>query len=177
MDYKTYITESRFCECDYTKLQITGPVRQLRLLHAAIGLSTEMLELLEVNEGRRMNDALLELGDICWFAATICDELGYVPTGKACSPVRLAMLAQWIEAATSAIKAHIYYGRTLPDDFARSVGLILDAATSIGRTSLDRDPLAANLAKLRVRYADKFEAGRANVRNTAAEATAATANQ
>lgn len=174
MDYKTYITESRFCECDYTKLQITGPVRQLRLLHAAIGLSTEMLELLEANEGRRMNDALLELGDICWFAATICDELGHVPTASR-TPIKLATLSQWIEAVASTVKAHIYYGRALPADFARSAGAVLDAAASIGTISLDRDPLAANLAKLRVRYADKFEASRANVRNTAAEATAAVA--
>ena len=174
MDYKTYITESRFCECDYTKLQLAGPVRQLRLLHAAIGLGTEMLELQQANAEHKMNDALLELGDICWFAATICHELGHVPTGNACSPVRVAVLAQWIEAAASAIKAHVYYGRALPADFARSVGLILDAANSIGRVSLDRDPLATNLVKLRVRYADKFDASRANVRDTAAEA--ATAN-
>lgn len=174
MDYKTYIAESRFCECDYTKLQLTGSVRQLRLLHAAIGLSTEMLELQEANNNHRMNDALLELGDICWFAATICHEFGHVPNATR-SPVRVAMLAHWIESVVSAVKAHVYYGRALPTDFARSVGIILDAAASIGIVSLDRDPLAANIAKLRVRYADKFEASRANERNTAAEAAAATA--
>ena len=173
MDYKTYITESRFCECDYTKLQLAGPVRQLRLLHAAIGLSTEMLELQEANNNRRMNDALLELGDICWFAATICHELDHTPVGGR-APVELATLAKWIESVVSAVKAHVYYGRALPTDFARSTGMILNAAASIGVVSLDRDPLATNLAKLRVRYGDKFEASRANVRDTAAEA--ATAN-
>ena len=170
MDYKTYITESRFCECDYTKLQLAGPVRQLRLLHAAIGLSTEMLELQQANAERKMNDALLELGDICWFAATICHELDHTPVGGR-APVELATLAKWIESVVSAVKAHVYYGRALPDDFARSAGMILNAAASIGICSLDRDPRAANLAKLRVRYADKFEASRANVRDTAAEAT------
>ena len=173
MDYKTYITESRFCECDYTKLQLAGPVRQLRLLHAAIGLSTEMLELQQANAERKMNDALLELGDICWFAATICHELDHTPVGGR-APVELATLAKWIESVVSAVKAHVYYGRALPTDFARSTGMILNAAASIGVVSLDRDPLATNLAKLRVRYGDKFEASRANVRNTAAEA--ATAN-
>ena len=170
MDYKTYITESRFCECDYTKLQLAGPVRQLRLLHAALGLSTEMLELQEANNNRRMNDALLELGDICWFAATICHELDHTPVGGR-APVELATLAKWIESVVSAVKAHVYYGRALPTDFARSTGMILNAAASIGVVSLDRDPLATNLAKLRVRYADKFDASRANVRDTAAEAT------
>ena len=173
MDYKTYITESRFCECDYTKLQLAGPVRQLRLLHAAIGLSTEMLELQQANAERKMNDALLELGDICWFAATICHELDHTPVGGR-APVELATLAKWIESVVSAVKAHVYYGRALPTDFARSTGMILNAAASIGVVSLDRDPLATNLAKLRVRYGDKFEASRANVRDTAAEA--ATAN-
>ena len=170
MDYKTYITESRFCECDYTKLQLAGPVRQLRLLHAAIGLSTEMLELQQANAEHKMNDALLELGDICWFAATICHELDHTPVGGR-APVELATLAKWIEAVVSAVKAHVYYGRALPTDFARSAGMILNAAASIGVVSLDRDPLATNLVKLRVRYPDKFDASRANVRDTAAEAT------
>ena len=173
MDYKTYITESRFCECDYTKLQLAGPVRQLRLLHAALGLSTEMLELQEANNNRRMNDALLELGDICWFAATICHELDHTPVGGR-APVELATLAKWIESVVSAVKAHVYYGRALPTDFARSAGMILNAAASIGICSLDRDPLATNLVKLRVRYADKFDASRANERNTAAEAAVTT---
>ena len=173
MDYKTYITESRFCECDYTKLQLAGPVRQLRLLHAAIGLSTEMLELQQANAERKMNDALLELGDICWFAATICHELDHTPVGGR-APVELATLAKWIESVVSAVKAHVYYGRALPTDFARSTGMILNAAASIGVVSLDRDPLATNLVKLRVRYADKFDASRANERNTAAEAAVTT---
>lgn len=169
MDYKTYIEESRFCECDYSKLKLIGDLRTMRLLHGALGLTAELLELQESNAKGDMVNTTLELGDIAWFAATICHACGHEPS-KHSRRYSIADLRVEIEKVASAVKALVYYGRPLPDDFAFMAGQILVGARMVGINQLNTDPLPLNIKKLRTRYPEKFTEFAANNRDTAAEA-------
>src|SRR5690606_5016493 len=64
-----------------TNSPVTGsnPEVSPNLLHAALGLASEVLEVLLANPA----DTLAELGDVCWFVALAGFELGCDPFADA----------------------------------------------------------------------------------------------
>lgn len=69
---------------EYVKLAIRteskvmiGSKRNTRIAHAALGLTSELSELFEASiEDKPDWNRVEELGDLCWYLAIICDELG-----------------------------------------------------------------------------------------------------
>lgn len=138
-----------------------------RLIHAALGLATEALEL---KAAKHQDGQLEELGDICWYAAVAFDELKQSPPPT--ETVRtIAQLCASAEAFASGVKAHIFYGRTL-DGVVHIPGALLADIRATVYNATNTNIFELNIAKLRARYPDKFTTAAANNRNLSAEADA-----
>lgn len=83
---KNYISLATRSECDYgpAALRLVKDPRLIRLLHAAMGLSTESGELLDalkkhIYYGKDLDlvNLLEESGDLFWYLAIIADALGH----------------------------------------------------------------------------------------------------
>lgn len=156
-----------------------GPTR---LLHAALGLPTEALELAAaINGNLPIASQIEEMGDICWFCALAIKELGHAPTQvdvSAAPKAGIVSVYKMCEEFASRIKAAIFYGSPskpsdpTPDSWMQLPGRILarllaisNAQLTLGRNHI----LDANMAKLRKRYPNKFTAFDAVNRNTVGE--------
>ena len=189
MTIQDYAAARTKYETDYKACAITsevlGPAAH-KLVHYALGLSTEALELIGAIKAQKpMASQLEELGDICWFAAGACDVLGRWPTDEqinAAPKTGAFELAAMCEEFASRIKAGLFYGRIAKpcDPYQHSWQLmpaailartlaIANAQTTLGRNAL----LATNIQKLEVRYnKGSFNAAAFINRNTAAELAA-----
>lgn len=85
MDSKKYIKQALVTEArDWSPVASRlGETPNIRVLHAAMGLSTEANEILDhmkkvVFYGKPMDrvNLLEEVGDLFWYCAILCDELG-----------------------------------------------------------------------------------------------------
>lgn len=159
MDMNTYIqdalrTESTIFKPDHP-----------RLLHAVVGLQTEATEALVAGYNDDRDNLAEELGDLLWYAAIAADEfeatfselmmLADPPSSN--MALDLAMAAS---AALDHLKKVTFYGREIDRLFlARKVGTILSIVHATAQQDLGYglDVLQeANIAKLRVRYPEKF---------------------
>lgn len=132
------------------------PFDGARLMHAALGLSTECLELSESIRNRRpIEEQLAELGDICWFSAVACDAIGALPNLAKIAPLTgIHYLYNLCEGFASRIKAAAWYGSPVkPDDtldyWKKFPPRIFEVAVSIGNQH--GHVLEANVAKLTAR--------------------------
>jgi NTP pyrophosphatase (non-canonical NTP hydrolase) len=83
-DLMNYVEEALRSENkDFQSLIGRVDVRSIRLLHGAMGLDTESGEIMDSMKRHIIYDSDLnvvnireELGDIMWYVALICDELG-----------------------------------------------------------------------------------------------------
>ena len=127
-----------------------------RLVHSALGLTTEALELYD-SKSKGVPAQLAELGDICFFAAMAMDELQNFDIPREI-PASLDNLLMLIETFGSRVKSGIFYGvvkkdtdkylwRTLPPR-------IFHMAIELGKRG-NYDVLQINVDKLGVRYPDK----------------------
>lgn len=158
-----------------------------RLLHALSGLVSERGEL--AYEVRTPQDLLEERGDVSWYSAIIldtidCGEDKVYPVTRAAeffqdgcrpavsAPGYVTELDRYLHLASDIIKAYAFYGRTTFVHPLMAVGAEPEDAMavlySITRTLLAEfstaEIRAANIAKLKARYPDKFTEEAANAR-------------
>lgn len=149
-----------------------------RLLHAAVGMSTEVAELLLSDED--VTNVKEELGDILWYVAIVASVFELDEIEKLillCNrelveedPFR-ALLGSAGEGL-DCIKRNLFYGLDLDEArFGQHVGSVLYAVQILAEDegwTLD-DLKQANIGKLSARYPEKFTTEAAVNRDVAAE--------
>lgn len=180
MTLKEYIPLAIRTECDYKATQFWAgrehfytPPNHWRLAHAAIGISTECAELIiAINKGDFVN-ILEEIGDILWYGAIALNSFSVVD-------VHIATRDEFGSDTLSATAGHLldlvkkemFYGKAVDKSKAISALMtILSICASIAR-DLDTclsDIMDKNIAKLRIRYPEKFTEHHAENRDLATE--------
>lgn len=142
-------------------------VRTQRLLHAVMGMLTEIEEVLDNHSADTVDDVnrAEEWGDIAWYLAILSREYSVLPgpegpVGEGVSADRSIMtLTKHLLRFLDMLKKSIYYGRKFDDDTACAL------TSSIMRASFEyaegvgidtSQAMRANIEKLRARYGDKF---------------------
>lgn len=160
------------------------PVREritndtIHLLHAAMGLSTEVKELFEATDSVNIME---ECGDFLWYSALMCKVFGLelrdcinmadpqLPSGNPLNwlnqPVVIACCASEI---LDHVKKHIFYGR--PIDRLEIAGRLALLLRSVERVLGDAgftmdDAMARNIHKLRTRFPNCYTDESANNRD------------
>ena len=183
------VTEAR----DMAPLQERfSQIRNIRLLHGAIGLSSELAEAQEMVEKPSIDAVNLkeEMGDLFWYMGIIIDELKFNPeeifvnleTGALVTYTtqdQRAILQHNINGMVKSagvlidfLKKSVMYGKDLNVDGVKGKLQELDyyinqALRHYGQTS--QASRERNIEKLRARYGEKFTEAAANERNLAVE--------
>lgn len=165
-----YIKKATLTE-SLDKFKVDSP----RILHAVIGVNTEVGELLlATNE----TNWIEEIGDVLWYIAVLADEieasfdelnlLGQMEEAD----VSMVSLFSYANSALDLIKRGLFYGVELDQlGLARCIGVVLHLL----KTMLEQEELTlemamdANIAKLTRRYGDKFTTEAAVHRDVEAE--------
>jgi hypothetical protein len=172
--------------------------RNIRLIHAALGLSSDLDELIAAVD---LANAIEESGDEFWFTAIACEALEINiqdaiewssnprhwirPSGRRYPDTR-AQFEEEMRAAVAAfasdVKAMVFYGKHADKDgtrlTAKMKGALFTFVHLLGnycQVYLGVSPsavMAANIAKLQARYPGKFSAEAALNRDTDAEKAA-----
>lgn len=125
-----------------------------RLLHAALGVCTEVAEL---HDGHTVVNKLEELGDILWYLAIADDVLDWHSEHYHADMMKPALF--YIGEIQDVVKRHIFYGKSLDvERISRSFSAILEhvmADLKMSGLPLE-DCCRANIMKLEKRYPEKF---------------------
>lgn len=167
------------------KFKVDNP----RLLHAVIGVNTEVIEMVigAVEDEPSLENLFEEMGDICWYMAIACDEMKI-------SFNDLLLLADEVEVGEDSLAALFSSAGNALDLMKKSLfyGVELDTAkfgTHLGTVLRCLDLFAheegwtlsaiqeGNIAKLRARYGEKFTTEAAINRNVEAEMGALSGSQ
>ncbi len=189
LTYKTYLPLAKVTEGPYDTFVVSGlkPYNAARLLHMALGLATEALEL-QSSIARKLpvEESTLELSDICWFSALACEELGYAPDEayqKLWQPQGIQKVYDKCEEFASRVKAGLVYGSPVkksdptPDYWKTIPAEIFGRTLAIGNNLPSGCILTININKLRARYGEKFSAHDALNRDVVKEAKKAFASE
>lgn len=140
-----------------------------RLLHAFMGLVTEVAE---IGNAESQEDLFEEYGDLFWYLAIACDVLGVTFEDLEGAEIdgTLDPFSAMIVLAAELLdtqKKFIFYGRNYDDmviiSLVGQLYLYVCKELEINDFRLD-EVLAANIAKLRKRYGEKFSSQAANNR-------------
>lgn len=134
-----------------------------RLLHAAMGLSTEGAELIAYTDKQNLVE---ELGDVLWYVALACDELEITMDEAEEASIGsdekgITALENLILAANEILdemKKSTFYGRKIDlPKVVKNLGLVISAVAEIAdeeaMTFLD-EIMEANIEKLRKRFSE-----------------------
>lgn len=155
-----------------------------RLLHAAMGICTEVGELLELESDEHLIE---EAGDLCWYLALGYDTLGldWDAEDDTDVPMRgetpVETLTIFATELLDMVKKQIFYGRELDHQKAALTLKILKQSLFLGLEMCDdetinlKNVVEANIKKLMKRYPGKFSEAAANERDVNAEYAAMTA--
>lgn len=179
MTYQEYLQAARSFEAAEPPSAVQIPALEshdcTKLVHYALGLATEALELVcAVKAGKHFDEQRLELSDILWFSALASAELGVdideseIINNRA-PKQGVFLLADTCEQFASRIKAALIYGSPVkpndPNEFywAQLPKQIFLHACAIGDSSLGAGKLMdLNITKLKKRYpTGAFSAGAA----------------
>ncbi|MEY4616449.1 MAG: hypothetical protein RJB66_1409 [Pseudomonadota bacterium] len=185
---------ARFNVSDENKETSSQAIRNIRLLHATMGICTEVGELFEFLEKANLDFTNLkeEVGDAFWYCGIAIDELNLnlehmVLEGKSLAhsfqetseTAKRAHLVNLLSKATKEssvlldlLKKSAFYGKTLDQDkfnlvITHFVGSMM-AVLALGGFTVE-EAMEVNIAKLRKRYGDKFTEAAAITRNLEAE--------
>lgn len=161
---------------------IIGENRHLsRLLHAAVGVSTEIAEFFD-SGGNPVNE-VEELGDICWYLAIATDEIaatglviqsgGRKSKSKREEFQREALLRSGVFLDT--VKKYAFYGKVPKEtDLVMQVFNLWQAVANLSAACGYEfsEVMEANIRKLHVRYPEKFTVEAEASRNVPAEQAA-----
>lgn len=168
-------------------------VRNIRLLHGAIGLASELAEIVEMQQKRPIDAVNLkeEIGDIYWYMGIMVAELEFNPdeifmstaldlrrseeesdTRDLILTASTDELAISIGTAIDLLKKSVMYGKELNVAGLKQKLIDIDETTQYmlnlyGLTAAEAR--ARNIEKLRARYGEKFTEAAANERNLEAE--------
>lgn len=154
-----------------------------RLLHAAMGICTEVGELLELESVEQMME---ELGDLLWYVALGLDALGADFDGV--EPLEVSIRGETPAESLiilgtdllDLVKKQIFYGREFDAqvaiDLLYGLQVVISAGLKYGESDWTMDDLIeANVKKLMKRYPEKFSEAAANERDVKAEYAAMSA--
>jgi hypothetical protein len=174
---------------DYQSLAMrtakTLPTFHLNLMHAGIGLGTEVGELAETIACAWMqlpvdgNNISEEIGDASWYGALLCDVMSWEFHKQFAEPAVLADMSPTLASAVlgrnpvalqlcltafaaevqGVVKSHVIYGKELDHTkLERALTLFLSTASLLADLhGLDYEAvLTSNIQKLRKRYPDKY---------------------
>lgn len=149
--------------------------RNLRLLHAAIGMSTESSELLAIRDSQNLKE---ELGDFLWY----CGILGGIFILSERDIVNATYDGKTIqeiaEIALDSTKKAVFYGfndRFSEESYIATMRqMAINGFVAVAFSAMDNgwtlsEIMESNIAKLKARYPNKFSAESAHSRNIDAE--------
>lgn len=143
--------------------------RVSRLMHASLGIITELNEL---EEHTNSTNLIEEIGDVMWYLAVICHAFSIrprpIPSNRDLANSAAACLCDISKRA-------YFYGIGVPDEklpqILTYVESIMGHLERISGNRLDQ-AMTTNIAKLRKRYPDKFSEERAVNRDLRVEQAA-----
>lgn len=181
MKLKQYCRLAERTEADPITVSIAGvDAKDIRALHAAMGLVTEAGELLEIfnfpdHEVDAPGHIEEEVGDLFWYVAVLINS-GWI-SGDQVRFIRKYARRQWmddkkklnshelarllsISAASlmDALKKRLWYGKALESEEPAIINILEALFMFCCVRGLDRGKiLDANIAKLKLRYPEKFD--------------------
>lgn len=193
MDAKTYVKNVLVTEArDFSPVQQRlMEIRNIRLIHASAGITSEIAELIALSNksfGTKSLDRvnlLEECGDILWYVGVACDALNCIDVVTA--PINVVDRIEWDddlndslyntssalslnagEFADFAIKKFVFYGKPFNDqpliDRLTKVHTLVETILQEAGFTVEQ-ARERNIAKLKVRYNDKFTEAAALERN------------
>lgn len=182
------VTEAR----DMAPLQERfSQIRNIRLLHGAIGLASELSEIREMAQSEEIDVVNLkeEMGDMFWYMGIMVDELKLSPEMMFVEELTLGEeiydhdrrvelhlaideMTIAVGKAVDLLKKSIMYGKELDVESLMDQLMVLDVFICTSLALYGITPSQArerNIEKLRARYGQKFTEAAANERNLSAE--------
>jgi NTP pyrophosphatase (non-canonical NTP hydrolase) len=186
-----YVSHAMRTEAHWPESKTLAPMLW-RLLHAALGITTELAELVtpHVNMHQAIDTSLNraeEVGDVLWYCAIGYDTLADSETGLCfqddfdaalCLPVgirHLPMANVICGDFVDTLKRAIFYGKPIDQKKACAAlrGVLTETILYARQMGTDpRQALTANIAKLYARYPHKFDGDLAVHRDLSAEEAA-----
>jgi NTP pyrophosphatase (non-canonical NTP hydrolase) len=146
--------------------------KEQRVLHAVIGVLTEVEELLDnhIGDAQDTTNMLEEAGDITWYLAIIGREyqLDYpqiIVRSKNEDPMRLVLkIIKNTCKLLDMMKKKIYYNKPIDENLFKTITnlIMLDVSDYMNTYDIDIEKsFDINIEKLKARYGDKFSSERA----------------
>ena len=143
-----------------------------RLLHAVIGVLTEIEELLDNHIGDKQDDTnrLEEAGDVCWYLAIIGREMNLeypqlIVKTKNDNPMKLVLkIVKNTCKLLDMMKKKLYYNKPIDESQFKTITtlVMLDVSDYMNTYDIDIEKsFDVNIDKLKARYGDKFLSDRA----------------
>lgn len=168
MNWKEYLTMSE----KTLSTEFHCDEKEQKLLHAAIGILTEIEELLDNHSGEEkdLTNMLEEAGDITWYLAIIGREfkIDYpqiIIKDKNNDPLKLVIkLIKNSCKLLDIMKKKIYYNKPIDELKFKNIShlIMLDLSDYMNIYDIDiQKSFNVNIEKLKARYGDKFSSDRA----------------
>jgi len=146
--------------------------REQRLLHAVIGVLTEVEELLDnhIGDEQDITNMLEEAGDITWYLAIIGREMNLdypqlLVKTKNDDPMKLVLkIVKNTCKLLDMMKKKIYYNKPIDDNLFKTITtlVMLDVSDYMNTYDIDIEKsFDVNIDKLKARYGDKFSSEKA----------------
>ena len=186
MDPKEYETNVLITEsCDFSAIKGRVDDRMIRLLHAGLGMSSELAELETAihKDSIDLVNVSEEAGDLFWYVSVAVNGLGLDPIDVSQFEISdtsiIPRLSDSIDSVVwctgefnDLLKKHLFYGRELNLTKMSNVLSQICVAVSGICVACDKTPAQVretNIAKLRARFKDKFTEAAALNRDLAVE--------
>ena len=146
--------------------------KEQRLLHAVIGVLTEVEELLDnhIGDEQDSTNMLEEAGDITWYLAIIGREMDLdypqlIVKTKNDNPMKLVLkIVKNTCKLLDMMKKKLYYNKPIDENLFKTITslVMLDVSDYMNTYDIDIEKsFDVNIDKLRARYGDKFSSERA----------------
>lgn len=191
-EYEVNVLKTESCDFEKIKARFQDE-RMIRIMHAALGLSSELSEIKEAMCAADREFVIdyvnlrEETGDLAWYTAVVIHAMGLKPSlvwptwgsnaNKLFSPTDVVnatvdKLVIAVGELNNYIKRALFYGK--PFDFTAVENTVMDICNGIGSLAFCcginlSQAMAMNIAKLRERYGEKFTEEAAINRDLASE--------
>ena len=168
MNWKEYLDLSE----KSLSTQFHCEVREQRLLHAVIGVLTEVEELLDnhIGDEQDITNMLEEAGDITWYLAIIGREMNLdypqlLVKTKNDDPMKLVLkIVKNTCKLLDMMKKKLYYNKPIDENLFKTITtlVMLDVSDYMNTYDIDIEKsFDVNIDKLKARYGDKFSSEKA----------------
>lgn len=179
MNPKEYLANVLITEsCDFTKIKARIDDRMIRLIHSGTGMSSELSELIDALSKNDIDwiNVMEETADVAWYVSVAVDAAGFDPEEISKFEKNIDTRVLWEKTTASSqevlrtvtwcvgnlndlLKKHLMYGRDLNVDKMKEIlqqtCLSLSAMCWIAGFTI-KEARERNIAKLKVRFNDKF---------------------